>query len=82
MRRVNVGSGQRGSGVGAVVIRARTDAQGAIVEHQIAAAIPAGSFSEAVAAVADQWRVEVAPDAAPGCRLDGTQYTPILFVAE
>jgi hypothetical protein len=70
------------SGVGAVVIRARTDAQGAIVEHQIAAAIPAGSFSEAVAAVADQWRVEVAPDAAPGCRLDGTQYTPILFVAE
>ena len=70
------------SGFGAVVMRIRTDAQGAVVERQIAAAIPQGSFSEAVAAVADEWRVEVAADLAPGCRLDGTRYTSILFVAE
>lgn len=71
-----------GAGVGAVVMRVTTDAQGAIVQRQIAAAIPSGSFSESVAAVADQWRVELAPDAAAGCRRDGTQYTPILFVTE
>ena len=71
-----------GSGVGAVVMRVTTDAQGAIVDRQIAAAVPTGSFSQSVAAVASQWRVELAPDAAPGCRRDGTQYTPILFVAE
>jgi hypothetical protein len=70
-----------GSGFGAVVMRVRTDGRGAIVDRQIAAAIPAGSFSEAVAAVADEWRVEVL-DAASGCRLDGIQYTPILFVAD
>jgi hypothetical protein len=71
-----------GSGFGAVVMRVRTDTRGEIVERQIAAAIPSGSFGEAVAAVADEWRVEVAPAAQPGCRRDGTHYTPILFVAE
>jgi len=53
-----------------------------VIERRIAATIPQGSFSEAVAAVADEWRVEVAADLAPGCRLDGTRYTSILFVAE
>lgn len=70
------------SGVGAVVIRVTTDAEGQIVDRKIAATVPSGSFSDSVAAVAGQWRVEVAPDAAPGCRRDGTQYTPILFVAD
>ena len=71
-----------GSGFGAVVMRVRTDARGAIVHRQVAAAIPTGSFSDAVEAVSGKWRVEVEPGAAPGCRRDGTQYTPILFVAD
>lgn len=71
-----------GSGVGAVVFRVTTDAQGQVVDRKIAAAVPAGSFSEAVVAVADQWRAEIAPDAAPGCRRDGVQYAQIVFVAQ
>jgi hypothetical protein len=71
-----------GSGFGAVVMRVQTDARGAIVHSQVAAAIPTGSFSDAVEAVSGKWRVEVEPGAAPGCRRDGTQYTPILFVAD
>jgi hypothetical protein len=63
-------------------MRVQTDARGAIVYSQVAAAIPTGSFSEAVAAVSGKWRVEVEPDSAPGCRRDGTQYAPILFVAD
>jgi hypothetical protein len=69
-----------GSGFGAVVMRVRTDERGVIVDRQIAAAIPSGSFSDAVAAVSGKWHVE--PGTAPGCRRDGTQYTPILFVAD
>jgi hypothetical protein len=63
-------------------MRVQTDARGAIVNRQVAAAIPTGSFSDAVEAVSGKWRVEVEPDAAPGCRRDGTQYAPILFVAD
>jgi TonB family protein len=70
------------SGVGSVVIRVTTDAEGQIIDRKVAATVPSGPFSESVAAVAAQWRVEVAPDAVPGCRRDGTQYTPILFVAD
>jgi hypothetical protein len=70
-----------GAGFGAVVMRFRTDDRGAIVERRIAAAIPTGSFSDAVAAVADEWRIEVTRDAASACRVEGTRYVPILFVA-
>jgi hypothetical protein len=71
-----------GSGFGAVVMRVQTDTRGAIVHSQVAAAIPTGSFSDAVEAVSGKWRVEAEPDAAPDCRRDGIQYTPILFVAD
>ena len=48
-------------GVGAVVLHIGLDASGAVTGRTIAAAIPPGVLADAVAAVADEWRVERDP---------------------
>jgi hypothetical protein len=66
--------------MGAVVLRLKIDAQGEIVDRQIAAAVPSdGGFREAVERVLDGWRVVRHEDSASNCSMEMTAYPAIRF---
>jgi hypothetical protein len=48
----------------------------------LAAAIPPGRLTLAVAAVMSAWRTEKDPSAAPGCRVPQSVFVPVRFMVE
>lgn len=71
----------RNSQVGAVMVFLRTNADGEIVSHQIAARAGAPEFAEAIERVLPHWRmVRIDENSAPNCRMEASILQGVRFV--
>lgn len=61
-----------GSSVGAVIVRARVDSEGKVLDTHVIAGFPNKAFQERVADPRIKWTFERAKDAAPGCRVESS----------
>ena len=84
MMRVNarrLPSYPRTSQVGAVILFLRTNANGEIVSHQIAARAGAPEFAEAIERVLPHWRIErIDEQSAPNCRMEANILQSVRFI--
>jgi tetratricopeptide (TPR) repeat protein len=66
-------------GVGSVVLKLKSDAQGAIERVQPAGAVGGQAFVDAVVAVAGEWRYDKGAGSPAGCRMQMERFVPVIY---